>query len=282
MQASRNYLIATLIAATIVLAACRERSASPSSTTFLTDTTTVDSVSLALDSEEAYERPMPKAADELFDDFIFNFATSKKLQLSRTRFPLAEVRGQRVDSLTRQQWRMDYFFMQQDYYTLLFDDEQQMDIVKDTRVNHVVLEKIYFNTKSIKQYVFDRIDGLWTLQRIEYQRISQSHNGSFLEFYERFVNDTTFQEHSLGETVHFVGPDPDDDFSQMEGEITPDTWPAFAPELPQKMIYNIVYGKAHQEKDHKVFVMRGIANGMEMQLSFRRNGGKWKLVKMAT
>ena len=34
------------------------------------------------------EQPMPKAADELFDDFFFNFAGNKKLQRKRIVFPL--------------------------------------------------------------------------------------------------------------------------------------------------------------------------------------------------
>ena len=79
-----------------------------------------------------------------------------------------------------------------------------------------------------------------------------------------------------------MGPDPDDDFSMMEGEISPDTWEAFAPNLPKKMIYNIVYGKPHSEGNTKVFVLRGIANGLEMELTFKRMGGKWKLKKMMT
>ena len=31
----------------------------------------------------------------------------------------------------------------------------------------------------------------------------------------------------------------DDDFSTMTGDIEPETWPAFAPQLPHGMIYNI-------------------------------------------
>jgi hypothetical protein len=68
----------------------------------------------------------------------------------------------------------------------------------------------------------------------------------------------------------------------MEGLISPDTWAAFAPQLPSKMIYNIVYGHPRQERNSKVFVLRGIANGLEMELSFKRKDGRWKLTKMTT
>ena len=42
----------------------------------------VDTDTVPVDTMEAIiaETPMPKAADELFDDFLFNFTANKKLQ----------------------------------------------------------------------------------------------------------------------------------------------------------------------------------------------------------
>ena len=47
----------------------------------------------AMDSTEKLieETPMPKAADELFDDFLFNFAASRKLQMERIHFPSGSI-----------------------------------------------------------------------------------------------------------------------------------------------------------------------------------------------
>ena len=226
--------------------------------------------------------PMPKAADELFDDFFFNFAANKKLQQERILFPLKKINGQKEEAVTKGQWRTERYFLRQNYYTLLFDGERDMEVVKDTSVSHAVVEMIYFNTGAIIQHVFNRLRGTWMLTSIETIPISQSVNASFLDFYHHFVTDSVFQTESLAESIQFVGPDPDDDFSTMEGEISPDTWEAFAPDLPKKMIYNIVYGKPRSEGNTKIFVLRGIANGMEMELTFKRMGGKWKLKKMVT
>jgi len=68
----------------------------------------------------------------------------------------------------------------------------------------------------------------------------------------------------------------------MEGVITPDTWEAFAPQLPQKMLYNIIYGNPRPEGKSKLFVLRGIANGFELQMTFDRDGDNWKLSKLST
>ena len=81
--------------------------------------------------------------------------------------------------------------------------------------------------------------------------------------------------------MEFIGPDPDDDFSQMEGLITPETWPAFAPELPNNMIYNIIYGEDSKPGLQRIFVIRGIANGLEMELTFKRKKSKWMLTKLS-
>lgn len=245
--------------------------------TLNTDTTAVDSMEIVMES-----MPVPKAADELFDDFIFNFAANKKLQMERILFPLQSYKGKEKKMISKSEWKMDYFFMRQGYYTVLFDDEQAMNVVKDTHISHAVLEKIYFNTSSVIQYVFDRPKGAWILTALRTIPISQSTNASFLQFYHRFATDKEFQTESLGETVKFVGPDPDDDFSQMEGIITRDTWEAFAPELPTRIIYNIIYGQPKKEAQTKLFVMRGIANGLEMEMSFKNKGGKWILVKLTT
>lgn len=112
--------------------------------------------------------------------------------------------------------------------------------------------------------------------------MEENANASFLEFYKRFTTDSVFQVESINETVQFVGPDPDNEFSMMEGVITPDTWEAFAPQLPGKILYNIVYGKPKAENDNKIFLLRGVANGLELELRFKRVGGRWLLMKMTT
>lgn len=249
------------------------------------DTTATDSVAdtSAVDTLDQLisEQPMPKAADELFDDFIFNFAANRKLQKKRIVFPLKVVSGNKTTYINKANWKMEHFFMTQGYYTLIFDNRRQMTVVKDTSINNVTIEKIYLNKKRVKKYIFGRKDGKWMLTEIQNNAMYHNTNASFLAFYQKFATDTTFQMKSLNNPVLFSGPDPDDDFSTMTGEIAPETWPAFAPELPSDFIYNIMYGQRYTEGKQKIFVMRGIANGMEMQLTFKRVGKHWRLTKLS-
>ncbi len=228
------------------------------------------------------ETPMPRAADAMFDDFIFNFAANKRLQKERIIFPLRQTEAGQTTTIEKNHWQMEHFFMRQGYYTLLFNNEQQMALMKDTAVSEAIVEKIQLKKNRVTNYLFQRIRGAWMLKGIQVTTIPENANADFLAFYQKFVTDSAFQVKSLHETVQFVGPDPDDDFNMMEGVITPDTWEAFAPTLPAKVLYNIVYGKPQPSGNEKIFLLRGVANGLELELRFKKMGEKWKLMKMTT
>jgi hypothetical protein len=157
-----------------------------------------------------------------------------------------------------------------------------MNQVKDVPVEEVVVEKIFLSQAFVHQYVFRKKNGQWRLDEIHKQTLSLNPNASFLAFYRRFVTDSVFQHHSLNEEIQFVGPDPDDEFSQMEGVITPDFWEAFAPELPRDTIYNIVYGRQNPATTQKIMLLRGIDDGLEVEITFRLQRGHWKLTKLIT
>ncbi len=249
------------------------------------DTTVMDKEAdtAVLDTLDALisEQPIPKAADELFDDFFFTFAGNRKHQLERIKFPLAVVSRGKTTAITKEQWKMESFFMSQGYYTLIFDNHKQLQLSKDTSINHVVVEKIYLAKKKVKKYNFDRLNGEWMLTSIENNAMYLNSNASFLAFYQQFATDTAFQIRSLNETVDYKGTNPENDQEELEGEITPDQWDEFSPgELPSGLIYNIIYGQKYTANNRKIFLLRGISNGQELEMTFKKMGAEWKLVKM--
>ncbi len=228
------------------------------------------------------ETPMPRAADAMFDDFIFNFVANKRLQKERIVFPLHISEEGKSSVLEQSQWKMESFFMRQGYYTLIFDDDEQMSHMKDTAVSEAVVEKIMLKKNKVRSYYFKRINGAWMLLEVRTLPLESNPNASFLSFYKKFVTDSLFQVESIHSTVEFVGPDPDNEYTMMEGVITPDTWGAFAPQLPWKVLYNIVYGKSEKKENQKIFLLRGVSNGLELELRFKFNGSRWQLMKMTT
>ncbi|MBQ7424276.1 MAG: DUF4348 domain-containing protein [Prevotella sp.] len=242
----------------------------------IVDTTKVDSLEMLLE-----EQPMPKAADELFDDFIFNFAGNNKLQLRRVKFPLMQVNNGDTSYLSKEKWQVEHFFMRQGYYTLILDSRRQLQFTKDTNVERAVVEKIFLNRKFVKSYVFQRIHGEWMLTSVEGQPLVKNVNASFLQFYQRFATDSAFLHKSLNETIAFSGPDPDDDFAELHGDIMPEQWDVIGPtDLPSGTIYNINYGQTYKQSGYKVFLLRGIANGEELEMTFQRKDGQWMLTRL--
>ncbi len=250
------------------------------------DSVVVDSLandSLPEDSLEVLleEAPVPKAADELFDDFFFNYASNRRLQRERTDFPLNVVSYGKTSVLQQNKWATERFFMKQGYYTLVFNSRKQMSVVKDTAVSNVTVEKITFENNQLQQWYFNRVEGLWRLQKISYSSLDKHPDADFLKFYEQFVTDSVYQMEHLAQLVSVSAPDPDDDFSRMEGSVMPEQWPMFAPWMPSGTLYNIHYGSAaYKPSAERIFSICGIANGLATELTFRKESDTWNLVKM--
>ena len=245
-----------------------------------------DSLTCVVDTDTVAElvpdQKVPKAADELFDDFFFTFAGNRKHQLSRIQFPLTVKNGNKQTLMQQHEWKMDRFFMPQSYYTLILDNRRQLNLPKDTSVNHVVVEKIFLDKSWVKDYHFDRISGEWKLTSIDNQSLANNANASFLKFYQAFATDSLYQAEHLNDVISFKGPDPDNDLKDLVGEISADEWEEMGPgELPRDMIYNIIYGQTYEHSNQKIFLLRGISNGQEMELTFRRKDGEWKLVRIS-
>lgn len=242
----------------------------------ITDTVPEDAMDSLISST-----PMPKAADELFDDFLFNFTANKKLQYERVKFPLKVMEGDSESTIEKKDWVIEKFFMKQEFYTLILDEESQLALSKDTTVDHVIIEKIYLKEKSVEQHVFERENGLWMLTGINRNTMYQNPNKSFLNFYEKFASDSLFQIESMNDPVSTILPDPEDDFTMIEGDFHPEQWPEFCPmELPADFIYNVIYGQKYTQTNQKLFVIRGISNGLEVEMTFKNKNGNWKLTKI--
>lgn len=274
-------IVACLFAMFFTTTSCTDKKAAsnPMDTEFVgEDTASVDSLELL-----AASATMPKGADELFDDFMFNFASNRGLQLQRIAFPLTVEKDGKSQTVNRNQWKIEHFFMDQDYYTIIFNNRDEMELMKDTTVSKAVIEKIYLDNGRVQQYFFDRSTGMWMMRSMKEGTLDKSTHASFLKFYQRFSSDEKFQVESMNNTVEFTAPDPDDDFNTMTGEIYPEQWPSFKPGLiPSGFIYNIEYGRISSGSNTKIFVTRGIANGYETEMTFQMIGGKWKLVKFTT
>ncbi len=229
-------------------------------------------------SSEPSDEELPERADELFDDFIFEFARLEKVRLDRVEFPLPLiVRGDTV-WLTEKQWIYDSLFMDRDYYTVFYNDEEQMELEKRTDLDRVDVEQIHLEERQVKTCRFRRLEGEWRLTQESVRDFTADDPlDRFMDFYRKFVSDAAFQQRSVSNPLRYVTTDPDDDFNTIEGTLDHDQWDAFKPQLPDGVITNIRYGQTYDNPDGMVMVKAGISNGLMDILDFRRKDGEWKL-----
>ncbi|MBP1594519.1 MAG: hypothetical protein H6Q12_1537 [Bacteroidetes bacterium] len=76
------------------------------SLTNLVDSASAETDSTAIDSVE--ETPKATKADETFDDFIYSFASNKKMQQQRIHFPLTFINGNATSKIEKRFWKTDH------------------------------------------------------------------------------------------------------------------------------------------------------------------------------
>lgn len=238
---------------------------------------------LASDSltEEAVEDvPVPKSADEYFNDFIYSFTSNRRYQYSRIVFPLPYDRFGEKRSLDRKEWSFSRMHNENVIYTVFFDKESSLDLEKSRKVDEVTIEWFFMKKKYVQDFFFSRIDGKWKLRRMSEYGLENYPDKEFVLFYQRFATDSLFQENHLSAEIFISVPDPDDDFETMTGTIGKEQWEAFKPELPRDVFTNIRYGQSLGGKKHRVVAIEGSSNGFLTLLFFKKTDGEWKLYKL--
>ncbi|MBQ8502416.1 MAG: DUF4348 domain-containing protein [Bacteroides sp.] len=226
------------------------------------------------------EEPGLPEVDRLFDDFIFAFASDEALQKKRINFPLSFNDKGKKRQIQESAWKHDSLFIQQSYYTLLFDNEQEMDLIADTLISSVQVEWLSLADREIKSYDFERKEGRWMLEDITLRKMRKGDGEDFLSFYTRFVTDSLYQSKHICNPLRFVTIDPDDEFSILETTLDLNQWYAFRPMLPVGYLSNICYGQRNEDNARrKILKVNGIGNGYSIIFYFRKRAGEWELYK---
>ncbi|KAA6333879.1 hypothetical protein EZS27_017751 [termite gut metagenome] len=230
--------------------------------------------------EELLEKPERIQLDELFDDFIYHFTSDPKLQKQRILFPLPYNNLNSLSKIEKKNWQHDSLYAEENFYSLIFDSEDDMELPKDTSLTSVQVEWISPESRTIKKYCFKRVKRTWHLEAINVFAYEEGKGENFIDFFSRFSNDSLFQQKRIKRPLTFVTNDPDDDFSIIKTTLGFNQWVAFKPELPTHKISNIDYGQQNNHNSgKKIVALKGIGNGFSNTLYFQRKEGKWELYK---
>lgn len=245
------------------------------------DSLAVTQDSVLIDTIETEVVPVaapPKKADELFDDFVYAFMRNKKFQRSRIQFPLKNIVNGANEPISSTVWKHDPLYSGRDIYMTISPSIKATGFSKDTSINHVVVHEICPRTSKVKQYTFERRNAQWMLYEICYEDVEKLSEGSdFLSFYCKFCTNPDFQSKSLSEVID-VNTFDEEEGSRVNGIITAEQWPDFAPSLPTDEIMCVRYGTNYKASDMRIVNLASPSGDAGVTMTFKKKNGEWKLV----
>ena len=232
------------------------------------------------------ESEPPKAVDELFDDFFYTFVNKPSFQLRRINFPLKCYEGDAVKDVGRDDWQQFNRFSSQEFFSVIYEHDDDMQVQKDTAINRVSVEWIYLQDNYVETYTFRRFKSKWILMTMQVSDIDDLPNGDFLKFYAQFVADSAFHSQSVHQPLKLTITDDAYDDEELSDEqdtlLSVEDWMAMKEEypIPQDALVNIDYGQPNQSHSRKTLLMEGMSNGLFIKFKFHREDGSWKLTEI--
>lgn len=226
------------------------------------------------------ETPLTEAVDESFPDFLYSFLNRKSFQRQRAAYPV-EIRdesGMVVETLRNGRSVSEAVRLpEQDWFVMLMAQEADPYDYLDQDVESAEMQVVSLASGRIRSYAFNRLPDGWKLTGIS-ERTAREER-AFLDFYHRFATDSIYRSSHLAEEIYISIPSPEDDMETINGNIDPDQWDVFTPELPEGDILVLDIGTALDDHRGVKLVKCGVATSMMEILTFEKNMDEWKLVR---
>ena len=249
-----------------------------------TDTLTLEDT-LETDSAYYFEEEddglsLENHATEVFSDFIFAFTHNGRFQAERIRFPLRVKESDGVEYTIRsgRQFREEFQLPDNEYYTLILGDKDQMDTFQnDSTLTEVKFQCIDLANHNMVSYDFSRTDGRWYLDSRTHAPIEPKFS-DFLRFYDHFTTDSVFQQESIADQLVMLMEDPDtEEGENIEGTIDSGQWPVFRPDMPCGRFVNIDFGQTFPNPNRIYLFQCGVSNGLLNIFTFQHDNERWRL-----
>ena len=234
-----------------------------SSNEALNDSTEVDS--LGLEELNLFEETViPKAADEVFDDFLFSYISNASFCKQRTKGAVEPLEMNDDDAAV-----------------MIYERDNDLALQKDTTLQQVIVECIDWHTNSIRHYYFNKSQGQWFLSDVEDVDINDVPNAGFLGFLKEFLSDSLYRHESLKLPLMMKYYSEEDE-GLIEVEMSFDDWNELYHDLPRldDYMYNVDYGQSLISNNRKSLLLKGMSNGLSMKFHFGYSDGHWQLIEV--
>lgn len=272
-------LLPLMVVATVF--SCQHGSNSKS--TVIVDSTVTDTFfipdTLSEVDEEIEEADESDRLDASFDDFMFAFTHSDRLQSKRIVWPLAYIDAEgKTRKLTSLNCASEFRFLEEDFYTVLYGDRKQIENQKlESEDSLIIVERINLEEEDIRSYEFKLLLGKWKLTSMRDIVFHESDIYDFLTFYARFSSDSLYQQAHIEHPLKVMVLDPDEDDAYIEGTINAEQWRSFCPDVPQGIISNIRYGVQKYNSRQMILQKSGSSNGLQELFFFTKVDNEWYL-----
>lgn len=229
--------------------------------------------------EEIEEADETDRLDISFDDFLFAFTHSDRLQNKRIEWPLSYIDTEggvrKIYSLNSSS---EFRFLKGDFFTVMYGDRKQIEEQKlDTEDSVVTVERIDLQDEKLRKYEFRLLSGKWKLTSVHDVVFHESDIFDFLTFYARFSSDTLYQQAHVEQPLKVTVLDPEEDDAYIEGTINAEQWRSFCPDVPHGVISNIRYGVQKYNTKQMIMQKSGSSNGMQELFVFAKEDNEWRL-----
>ena len=249
-----------------------------------TDSVYVDSSCYVQDTLQLFEEEvLPKSADELFNDFFFNYTSDMNFKNQRQAYSLDCNIGDTVIKIHSSELGAYSELFVDDYYSIIYERNEDLSFQKDTSLNEVIVERIDLDGEQIEQYNFNRIEGKWMLTGVGRNEMDYNPNSDFLDFYKSFSSDSVYRKNCINEPLKFVMLSENDEIEDDIQQLTTDEWMSMSSDLPlpANVMININYGQTIISKNSKLLLVEGVSNGLSLTYRFMKIEGAWNLVEVA-
>ena len=207
--------------------------------------------------------------DKSFTDFFDAFIWNEDFQKSRTIFPFKK------DNKTIQMandWNYLPFYTASNYIPILSSDT----LDKDVNTSKIGLFLIDFKREIADKYNFEKIDRKWFLQSSESLSINKVLDFEFINFFTKFLADSTFQMNHIHFPLLATLVDYDnDDYPLITKTIPLEDWKYWRVSINQLMVLSNIDTKNKYRTIH----FRGVENGIAVIYTFEKINESWKLIE---
>ena len=134
-----------------------------------------------------------QAEKELIYAFYNRFSSDVDFQLTRIKFPLKIQIYNQISYVDKNDWKHDYLFLPLHYATHINDENKSGVDYNADYGDKSIFSWIYPLLNKKKDYYFIRENNQWLLSKILISALNSHNPESFINFLQRFMNDSLFQ-----------------------------------------------------------------------------------------